>query len=162
MKQTTPKIFAFFILLCLCGNLKAQQPKYYNDIQKFKRLDSIKMPFLSSDNLTNYRKTMQNWILQGKELVVCTHGKRGATALTKRGQWIDEPSLSGFAIVDTNGAGDSFFAGFLYAYLKNESIENCMKYGALCGAYCITSKQLVYEELSETFLENEFKNHFLK
>lgn len=118
--------------------------------------------FLSSDNLSDYKQVMQDFIFQGKELVVCTHGKRGATALTKQGKWIEEPALSGFAITDTNGAGDNFFAGFLYAYLKNEPIENCMKYGALSGAYCITSKQLVYEKLSAPFLEQEFKNFHSK
>ncbi len=116
--------------------------------------------FLSSDNLVDYKQTMHNLILQGKELVVCTHGKRGATALTKVGEWIEEPALSGFAIVDTNGAGDNFFAGFLYAYLNNRPLKECMRYGALCGAYCITSQQLVYEELSASFLEQEYQNFF--
>ena len=33
-------------------------------------------------------------------------------------------------VVDTMGAGDSFIAGFLMAWLKKESIPACMRAGA--------------------------------
>ena len=68
---------------------------------------------LSSDNLPDYKSTMQRLIAEGKELVVCTHGKQGASLLTKDGCWMDQPALPGMPVVDSNGAGDSFFAGFL-------------------------------------------------
>jgi lysophospholipase L1-like esterase len=60
MKQTALKIFSFFILLFICGNLEAQQPRYYNDIQKFKKQDSAKMPpkntilFIGSSSFTKW------------------------------------------------------------------------------------------------------------
>ncbi len=116
--------------------------------------------FLSSDNLPDYKRTMKQLMQLGKELVVCTHGKKGATALTKQGEWIDEPGLKNFSMVDANGAGDNFFSGFLYAFLKGESVKTCMHYGSLCGAYCIKSKQLVFEGLSKTFLDKEFTKYF--
>jgi acarbose 7IV-phosphotransferase len=116
--------------------------------------------FLSSDNLTDYKKTMKNLMQKGKELVVCTHGKNGATALTKQGQWFEEPALSGFPVIDTNGAGDNFFSGFLHAHLNGKSIKECMQYGTLCAALCITSTQLVYENLTSSFLEKEYKSHY--
>ena len=34
------------------------------------------------------------------------------------------------SVVDTMGAGDSFIAGFLMAWLKKESIPACMRAGA--------------------------------
>lgn len=122
-------------------------------------IDRCKYIFLSSDNLTNYKHTMQQ-LITGKELVVCTHGKNGSTALTKNGEWINVPALTGFNIVDTNGAGDNFFSGFLYAYLNGKAIKECMQYGSICGALCITSKQLVAEQLSNVALEEFYLRYY--
>lgn len=105
--------------------------------------------FLSSDNLPDYKKTMVDLLHRGKELIVCTHGKKGATALTKSGEWFFEPALTTFPLIDANGAGDNFFSGFLYAFLKNQTTDACLKYGTICGGYCISSSQLVNEELSD-------------
>ncbi|MCK9207688.1 MAG: carbohydrate kinase family protein [Salinivirgaceae bacterium] len=116
--------------------------------------------FLSSDNLIDFRSAMKGLIGMGKELVVCTHGKEGATALTKDGHWFEEPALCNFSLIDANGAGDNFFSGFLYGFLKNEPIANCLKYGTLCGAYCITSPQLVFENLSADLLEDGFLKYY--
>jgi len=109
--------------------------------------------FLSSDNLENYRQTMQNLMARGKELVVCTHGKKGSTLLTRDGEWTDVPSLPNQELVDSNGAGDNFFAGFLYAFLKGKSMKDCMNYGTVCGATCINSDQLVAPKLSSAYIE---------
>lgn len=109
---------------------------------------------LSSDKLADYKATMQQLINKGKELVICTHGKKGATLLTKQGTWIEQPALTNIEIVDSNGAGDSFFAGFLYGYMQNKPLQTCLQYGAVCGAYCVTNKALVYESLSRAFLES--------
>lgn len=122
-------------------------------------IESANTIFLSSDNLPDYKVTMQQLISRGKRLVICTHGKAGSTALTPEGEWIHEPALTHFPLVDSNGAGDNYFAGFLYAWLQGKSTRECMRYGTLCGGLCITSAELVAEELSRELLE-ELYNQF--
>lgn len=123
-------------------------------------IDCAQFIHLSSDNLPDYRPLMERLIAQGKEIVICTHGKQGATALTKDGIWYEQPALTGFLLKDANGAGDGFFAGFLFGYLRQLPVQTCLQLGAVVAAYCITSEQLVYETLDESFLLHEHHRLF--
>ncbi|MBY0482551.1 MAG: hypothetical protein K2Q21_14435 [Chitinophagaceae bacterium] len=123
-------------------------------------IDASNYIFLSSDNLKNYKAVMQEFIELGKELVVCTHGKKGATALTKNAEWVEEPALTAYQMIDTNGAGDNFFSGFLYAHLNEMPIKDCMRYGTLCAALCIGSQQIVSERLTSSLLKELYIEHY--
>jgi len=116
--------------------------------------------FVSSDNMKDYRPVMEKWMAKGKELVVCTHGKYGSTALTKDGRWIETPIIEDYKFVDANGAGDSFFSGFLYYYLKDKTVDECLKLGTICAGLCITSKELAFEGLSEEIVNIEYEKHY--
>jgi sugar/nucleoside kinase (ribokinase family) len=70
-------------------------------------IDAAQYIHLSSDQLTNYRSIMQNFIERGKKLVICTHGKEGATLLSPTEGWIEQPALQ-VPVADSNGAGDNF------------------------------------------------------
>ena len=64
--------------------------------------------------------------------VVVKRGARGAIAIQN-----DElVSDSGFRVkpLDTTGAGDSFDAGFLSAFLSQQPVAECLRYGNACGA----------------------------
>lgn len=116
--------------------------------------------FVASDNLPDYRKTMLEWMANGKELVVCTHGRKGATALTKEGEWIEMPIISNYEFKDANGAGDSFFSGFLKAYLEGKSVSDCMKYATVVAGLCINSYELASESLSAELVEKEISKYY--
>ena len=65
-------------------------------------------------------------------VLVVKRGRNGCTV--KRGaDWIDLPGLS-VSPVDTIGAGDSFDAGFLHAYLMGLDVMACARAGNICGA----------------------------
>ncbi len=124
-------------------------------------MDAAAYIHLSSDNLPGYRSVMEALIRQGKELVICTHGRQGASLLTREGIWLEQPALPVETIVDSNGAGDSFFAGFLYGWLNGAPLRRCMQYGAVCGAAAVSSPELVHEKLSPAFLEEQLRGQGL-
>lgn len=133
----------------------------YNDDNPYHQpfINASQYIHLSSDNLLNYKATMQQ-LIKGKELVICTHAKQGASVLLANGQYYEAAALPNINIVDTNGAGDSFFAGFLYGYLQQKSITTCMQYGNICGAFAITDMQLCYSKLTVNFLEEMKLKYF--
>lgn len=111
--------------------------------------------FLSSDALPDYRAFMQGQIRAGKRLVVCTHGKEGSTALNNQGEWLHTPISTRFSLVDSNGAGDAFFAGFLYATGQGYPLKRCLQAATLTAGLCIESYELAHPGLSPAWLERE-------
>jgi sugar/nucleoside kinase (ribokinase family) len=73
-------------------------------------------------------------------LVVIKCGAKGAVA--QRGTEIVRVPAIKVKVVDTTGAGDSFNAGFLYAYLANLPLVTCLQYGAITGGLSTTGSGL--------------------
>ncbi len=69
-------------------------------------------------------------------LVVVKDGANGSWAFTDQ-RLIHIPAIS-VESIDTTGAGDNFNAGFLYAWLDRQSIDNCLKWGNIVGGLSTT------------------------
>ena len=147
--------------------IKASGKPVWTDLHDYDGINPYHQPFidaaqyihLSSDNLPDYKPVMQQLLAPGKEMVICTHGKKGSSVLLADETYLEEPIKYQATVVDSNGAGDSYFAGFLYGFINNQSIQNCMRYGAACGAMTVEDKNLVALKLSEKKLE-EFMREF--
>ncbi len=109
--------------------------------------------FASSLALADVDDFMRTHIAAGRELVVCTHGAAGASALTRAGERCDTPALPIDRLIDTNGAGDAFFSGFVYGHLRGDPLSQCMAYGAAAAALAVTSPELAARDLSPELLE---------
>jgi sugar/nucleoside kinase (ribokinase family) len=134
----------------------------YNDGNPYHEpfIDAADFILLSSDNLIDYKQTMRSLMSRKKELIVCTHGKNGSTALTRNGEWIEQPALQYIPLKDANGAGDSYFSGFLYGYIHKYHISKCMQLGSICAAFCIQSTQLCHDSLNEKILMSTWEKEF--
>jgi len=68
----------------------------------------------------------------GRTRTVAKLGREGAAALDG-GRFVRVPAFQ-VEPLDTTGAGDSFDAGFLHAWLGGEPLEAALRFGAACGA----------------------------
>lgn len=123
-------------------------------------IDGADVIQMSSDHIPKYRSYMEALIKKGKKLVICTHGKKGACALDAGGTWAEEDIIEEYKAIDINGAGDSFFSGFLYAYSIGRSLKDCLRYGNIVAGLCVTSLELAYQGLSTTLIEAEYMRHY--
>jgi sugar/nucleoside kinase (ribokinase family) len=71
-------------------------------------------------------------VQNGRTQTIVKRGRQGCTSL-HQDQWLNVPAYAVDAI-DSTGAGDSFDAGFLHAWLRDSSWLDCMRWGNACGS----------------------------
>ncbi|MBI1299091.1 hypothetical protein GC175_29525 [bacterium] len=91
----------------------------------------------AEDDLLPAAAKVASTMRQDATLVV-KQGANGATAFVNGGCDAFHTSVLPVTPVDTTGAGDSFDAGFLYAFVNGLSLDECMRYGAVCGGLSTT------------------------
>ncbi len=97
--------------------------------------------FLNEDGMPDPLPWMRERVAAGTGLVVATQGARGALAVT-RDEEVHVPAPEVPTIVDTNGAGDAFLAGFLLARLGRAALPVAMAAGHHQAARCLASVDL--------------------
>jgi sugar/nucleoside kinase (ribokinase family) len=76
-------------------------------------------------------------LAESTPMLVVKRGARGALAMHRGTRY----EAAGYAanVVDVIGAGDSFNAGFLHAFVHQANLDDCLALGNACGAYSTTS-----------------------
>ena len=97
--------------------------------------------FMNDDATDDPWALMQSCLDRGPRLAVCTLGARGAAALDASGQRAETPAHP-VSVVDTNGAGDAFFAGFLAASIAGAELDGCLDAGARQAVVALSSAHL--------------------
>lgn len=100
-------------------------------------LPHTRIAFFSDDDSDDRQleARIRSVAIQGPEVVVATRGHRGSLAFD--GEQFFSGDIVPCNVVDTMGAGDSFIAGFLYAWLQGRDIPECMISGAQASAVTI-------------------------
>ncbi|WP_155370510.1 PfkB family carbohydrate kinase [Catellatospora vulcania] len=97
--------------------------------------------FVSAAALGDPAAALRRVLALGRaQIAVATDGARGGYLLTS-----DDDTVRRFAavapprpVVDSNGAGDAFAAGFLYGRSQGLPPDVCARYGAITGAHACT------------------------
>lgn len=116
----------------------------YDGINPYHRdfIEAADYLFMSSAVLPDWRSFLEDRIAAGTTAAVCTHGSAGASGMTAADGWIDVPAASVDHVVDTNGAGDAFFAGFASTWVTGEGLSASMMSGAEAAAAAVQSPDL--------------------
>lgn len=64
---------------------------------------------------------------EGVEIVCLTLGSKGVKLSQKGKNLIDMPAVKIDKVMDATGAGDAFWSGFLFAYIKEKPIKECLE-----------------------------------
>ncbi len=98
--------------------------------------------FLSATNLgSRYRQVMHEILQHGRaRTVVVMAGEDGSYGLHRgQDQIVHMPCAQPpRPVVDSNGAGDSYVSAFLHACLQEASLHECMRQGAVAGAFAVS------------------------
>lgn len=105
-------------------------------------IDAADYLFMSSVAMDDWRGFLEERVQKGATVAVCTHGADGASGLTADDGWVDVPAVPVPVAVDTNGAGDAFFAGFAVTWLHDRDLPAAMQSGAEQAARAVGSTEL--------------------
>ncbi|NUU30288.1 PfkB family carbohydrate kinase [Arthrobacter sp. C9C5] len=97
--------------------------------------------FMNDDRTDDPWALMRSCLARGPRLAVCTRGAEGAVALEADGTRHVVAAVPA-DVVDTNGAGDAFMAGFLAASLHGASVADSLKAAAVQARVAIGSEHL--------------------
>lgn len=114
-------------------------------------LAAARYVFLSDENLDD-PLGLATRLAEDREIVVVTHGPRGATAVRRGHEPLHVPPVEVEA-VDPNGAGDAFTAGVMYGHTRGWSWPRALEAGAIVAAGCVASPHLADPALSAEWLE---------
>ncbi|HEX3003071.1 MAG TPA: PfkB family carbohydrate kinase [Angustibacter sp.] len=98
--------------------------------------------FLNADGVTDPLELMRRLVRDGARVAVCTLGADGAVAVDSDLAEHRVAAVPAARIVDTNGAGDGFLAGFLHATLDGSPVPQALQAGARQAARALGTPHL--------------------
>lgn len=97
--------------------------------------------FCSADRLADPVAFLEACVERGARLAVCTLGAKGAVAVDENGTQHRVAAIP-VEVVDTNGAGDAFFAGVLHGRLSGLPVPRALEAGARSASTVLGSRHL--------------------
>jgi sugar/nucleoside kinase (ribokinase family) len=109
-------------------------------------IEAADILFVSGVNIRDHERFLRKSI-DGKEVVIITKSSQGSIAIDKERMIYNQNAYGLDNIIDSNGAGDSYSAGYVFEFFRSNSIMKAMEYGSICGALACQSN-LLYNPLA--------------
>lgn len=95
----------------------------FNPLVKISEDDMLRLfeKKLSHEDIFNFFHS------EGVDTVCLTLGSKGVILSEKGKKAIQLPAIKIDVVQDATGAGDAFWSGFLFAYIKNKPVEKCLE-----------------------------------
>lgn len=108
--------------------------KAYSKLNPLIKISEDDMFRLFNKNMAH--KQMFNFFhAEGAKKVCLTLGSKGVKLSQMGHEIVEMPAVKLEKIVDTTGAGDAFWSGFLFAYIKKKPIHDCLKVALKLAAF---------------------------
>jgi sugar/nucleoside kinase (ribokinase family) len=120
------------------------------------------LPTCNADGTANIdaiREAAKLFIESGVKKYVIIHYRDGAYGIGTDGSECEVPSFPADTIVGTNGAGDAFCAGVLYALHENMSLPDMLRYGSASAIFNLRSASASGGAASLTEIQDYLANH---
>ena len=128
----------------MCGTTVSTDLHDWDGVNPHHRTFALRadLVFLSTAALgERTQSVMRAIVAEGRaQAVIAMAGADGAYLLERGGEIVRHTPTAGLKlpVIDTNGAGDSFVAAFLHAWLAEKSLDEAMRRGAIAGAFACT------------------------
>ncbi|EIJ70456.1 carbohydrate kinase [Pasteurella bettyae] len=113
------------------------------------------------DTEEKLREAIYEVLAYGVKKIILTAGSKGVLCVTRdHYQWYAVKQLAPSKIVDVTGAGDSFSAAFIDAWLQGQNEQKCILAGMTNAYYTIQSEFTVRPNLTKVQLQTEMENFY--
>lgn len=102
--------------------------------------------FLSGVNIKDQKEFLYSYI-KDRVAVVITNAEKGSIGIDQNMKIISQDAYRELPFIDSNGAGDSYSAGFIYQYLLTKDLKRAMAFASVCGGYACSSDYIFSKEM---------------
>jgi len=95
----------------------------YNPLIKISEDDMLRL----FEKQLPHEEIFEYFHYQGVDIVCLTLGSKGVKLSQKGKEVITLPAIKIENVMDVTGAGDAFWSGFLFAYIKEKPVEKCLE-----------------------------------
>lgn len=153
--QNIPEQHYFLDAVSVKKSLKAKALLKYLYMIKVNILEAEALSDIKISSKKDIEKAADFFHQKGIQKVFITQGEKGV--------YYSDTKVSGYAnptkvkVINTNGAGDSFVAGIVYAHIHNMNIEKAAKIGIACASMAIQHENTVNPEINENTIQKNAK-----